>query len=44
MLFILIEASPNAHVEINSPPPRHTDISEPLAGVDIGKHERFIDC
>lgn len=24
--------------------PRRADISVPLAGVDIGKHERFFDC
>ena len=43
-LFILTEASPNAFNEINSPLPRLTDLSEPLAGEWINdKHERFFD-
>ena len=44
-LFILTEASPNALKEINSPLPRLTDLSVPLAGEWINdKHERFLDC
>lgn len=37
--FIFKEASPNAIVEINSPP-HALALSSPLSGVDYDKHER----